>query len=91
MAIAAGFAADLRAAGNHEMALLLMKMANRSIYYLGTSDSSTHHSLEYICSEEGKKQKKNPTTKLNRSAIRMNNLGQNKGQEIHITDVMIAK
>lgn len=54
MAIATGLAADLQAAGNHEMALLLMKMANRSLHHLGTSASSSHHSLINMHSEGGK-------------------------------------
>lgn len=46
--------ADLQTAGNHEMALLLMKMANRALHHLGTSASSAHHSLVNMRSEGGK-------------------------------------
>lgn len=54
VAIVTELAADLQAAGNHEMALLLMKMANRSLHHLGTSTSTTHHSLINIRSEGSK-------------------------------------
>lgn len=71
--MATGSAVDLQAAGNHEMALLLMKMASRSLHHLRNSASNIHHSLVNMRSEGGK----GTTTKLTRSAIRMNKLGQN--------------